>query len=261
VDLVAAEDTRRTRGLLTHYGISKPLVSLHEHNERREALRLVARLQAGESVAVVTDAGTPGISDPGANLVSLARDAGLRIVPIPGPSAVTAALSASGLSLDAFVFAGFPPATGSPRREWFEAVAGETRAVVLLEAPHRIKRTLSDLAICTKGRRLVVGREISKLFEEFVVCSNAAIAAEAVKPEGEFVVILAPMEADSAGIVANDTADMAIDMIGHITKFGGLQDEDAIAGAAAVFGIPAARLRKLAKKARFARNRELETRE
>lgn len=257
---MAAEDTRRTRGLLTHYGISKPLVSLREHNEHREAPRLVERLQAGESIAVVTDAGTPGISDPGAGLVRLSRQAGVRVVPIPGPSAVTAALSASGLSLESFVFAGFPPATGALRQDWFQTIADEPRAVVFLESPHRLRKTLVELVNCGINGESVVAREISKKFEEFVVYQNTSIAVQNVRDEGEFVVILAPKTHSSVGNLSSQELDRAISLVGHITEFGNLSDDAALAGSAAAFDIPVAKLRKLAKKARFARNRQLEER-
>src|SRR5918993_3395259 len=120
VDLVAAEDTRRTGNLLRHYGIRTPLISLHEHNEHQRGEDLVQRLRAGSAIAVVSDAGTPSISDPGARLVRAARDAGLRVDPVPGPSAITAALSASGLNVDKFAFAGFPPVRSSDRKKWFD---------------------------------------------------------------------------------------------------------------------------------------------
>ncbi len=142
VDVIAAEDTRRTAKLLAHYAIRKPMVSLHEHNERRETPRLLARLSAGESIALVSDAGTPGISDPGEHLVRACREAGLPVSPIPGPSAVMAALSTSGVPLGEFVFLGFPPRAGKARDVWFTNLSTEPRTAVFFEAPHRIKRTL-----------------------------------------------------------------------------------------------------------------------
>src|SRR5580765_2190222 len=127
VDVIAAEDTRRTAKLLAHYEIRKSMVSLHEHNETRESPRLVARMLTGESIALVSDAGTPGIADPGATLVSAARAAGVPIVPIPGPSAIAAALSVSGVSGSEFLFAGFPPSSGQAREEWLDQVGQERR--------------------------------------------------------------------------------------------------------------------------------------
>src|SRR5262245_47875860 len=138
VDLIAAEDTRRTSNLLARYEVRKPLVSLREHNEHRESDRLVAQLLAGKSIALVSDAGTPAISDPGALLVRRARSRGVRVVPIPGPSAVAAALSVAGLTSEHFVFMGFPPSSGKARSAWFESARIETRPIVFFEAPHRI---------------------------------------------------------------------------------------------------------------------------
>ena len=147
VALVAAEDTRRTGNLLRHYQIGTPLVSLHEHNEDQRIGPLVGRLQAGQSIAVVSDAGTPGISDPGSRLVRAARLAGIRVDPIPGPSAVTAILSASGLSFDRFAFAGFPPIRSKDRNDWFGWVSSLPDVpVVCFEAPHRIRRFLDEVA-------------------------------------------------------------------------------------------------------------------
>src|SRR6186997_2323188 len=137
VDLIAAEDTRRTSKLLAHYEIRKPLVSVHEHNEHRETPRILDRISRGESVALVTDAGTPGIADPGARLVEAARRDNVRVVPIPGPSAVATALSISGFSADEFAFMGFPPRSGKDRARWLRRLTNDSRVVVFFEAPHR----------------------------------------------------------------------------------------------------------------------------
>jgi 16S rRNA (cytidine1402-2'-O)-methyltransferase len=145
VSVIAAEDTRRTSRLLQHYSISTPTTSLHEHNERGKTPSLIRQLLAGESIALVSDAGTPVISDPGARLVAEAHAAGVRVEPIPGPSAVMAALSGSGFAGDAFLFLGFPPSRAAARRAWLATIAGETRTLVMYEAPHRIGDTLSDM--------------------------------------------------------------------------------------------------------------------
>src|SRR5215472_3818512 len=146
VSLIAAEDTRRTAKLLQHYSISTRTTSLHEHNEHEKTQRLVERLRSGESIALVSDAGTPVISDPGQTLVAAARAAGIRVESIPGPSAVMAAIAASGLPAPEFVFLGFPPIRSKDRKHWFAAVRDEARLVVFFEAPHRIEQTLRDLA-------------------------------------------------------------------------------------------------------------------
>ncbi len=189
VDLIAAEDTRRTSKLLAHYEIRKSMVSLHEHNEHREAPRLAARLERGESIALVTDAGTPGISDPGALLVRLARERQVHVSPIPGPSAVMAALSVSGFPAGRFAFLGFPPRSGSARREWFAKATAESSVLVLFEAPHRIRQTLTELASHMGKRPIQVHREISKINEELVIYTNKP-EVQPARELGEFVVVV-----------------------------------------------------------------------
>ena len=188
VDLIAAEDTRRTAKLLAHYEIRVPMVSLHEHNERRETPRLLARLTAGESIALVSDAGTPTISDPGRDLVRAARQQGLPVVPLPGPSAVTTALAGSGFHADRFLFMGFPPRSGTARQEWLEAVATEPGAVVCFEAPTRIHATLKDIALAAGKRPILTCRELTKLHEVLVEYSTQAD----IPARGEFTVVVAP---------------------------------------------------------------------
>ncbi len=167
VDLVAAEDTRRTRKLLVHYGIAARMVSYHEHNELSRAPDILQVLENGGSVALVSDAGMPGISDPGRHLVELAASAGVPVVPVPGPSALVAALAVSGFSADEFSFAGFLPRKGKRRREALERLAQERKVVVLYEAPHRLTRTLADLRAALGGdRKGVVARELTKVHEE-----------------------------------------------------------------------------------------------
>jgi 16S rRNA (cytidine1402-2'-O)-methyltransferase len=167
VDMIAAEDTRHTRKLLTHHGISRPLVSFHAHNEQRQGGRLLAWLQAGRSIALVTDAGTPGISDPGYALLQALIPHGIPIVPIPGPAAAITALCIAGLPTDRFVFEGFLPAKGGRRRQRLEALRDEPRTIVLYESPYRLVRLLQDIVACLgPERRVVVTRELTKHFEE-----------------------------------------------------------------------------------------------
>jgi len=194
-DAVCAEDTRHTRQLLAHFGIERPLVALHEHNEDELALRLVARLQGGESLALVSDAGTPLVSDPGYRLVRAAREAGLRVSPVPGPSALVAALSVAGLPSDRFAFEGFLPARASARRERLAALAGEPRTLIFYESAHRIEEMLADAAAALGGeRRAVLARELTKLFETVLdgtlEALHARVAADANQRKGEFVVML-----------------------------------------------------------------------
>ena len=167
VDKIAAEDTRRTRKLLTHHGISRPLLSYHEHNKRKQAPHLLALLQEGQHIALVTDAGTPGISDPGYYLLQLLIERDISVVPIPGPTAVIAALSIAGLPTDRFVFEGFLPPKGGKRRQRLEALRDEPRSIVIYESPYRLLRLLDEIATQLGAeRRVVVTRELTKRFEE-----------------------------------------------------------------------------------------------
>ena len=196
VAAICAEDTRHTRQLLSHFGIERPLMALHEHNEGEIAEKLVARMQSGDSLALVSDAGTPLISDPGFRLVRAARAAGIRVSPIPGACAAIAALSVAGLPSDRFVFEGFLPAKGAARRARLHELAAETRTLVFYESAHRIDAALEDLRTCFGGaRRAVLARELSKLFETVHDGSLdelvAFVAGDPNQRKGEFVLLLA----------------------------------------------------------------------
>jgi 16S rRNA (cytidine1402-2'-O)-methyltransferase len=167
-DLIAAEDTRHAQKLLSHYDIHTPLTSYHEHNERTKAPALVERLLGGESVALVSDAGTPAISDPGYRLVVAAVAAGVRLTPIPGAAALTAALSAAALPTDRFVFEGFLPAKKTEKRQKLMALGDEKRTLIFYEAPHRLKDTLADIQQTLGDRELLIARELTKIHEEFL---------------------------------------------------------------------------------------------
>ncbi len=202
-DCIACEDTRHTHALLRAYGIDKPgsaLLSVHRHNEAEGAQAVLQRLQQGERVAYASDAGTPGVSDPGARVVAAAQAAGLPVVPLPGPSSITAVLSAAGaVGEDAgFVFHGFLPAKAMERQETVRRLATETRAVVLLEAPHRIAALAEALAPLGE-RRLTVGRELTKQFEELATLTCGGFAAwlqgAAKRTVGEFALVLHPVAA------------------------------------------------------------------
>ena len=195
VDLIAAEDTRRTRKLLSRCEIvGKRLESYHDHNKEARTPGLLRRLEQGESVALVTDAGTPGLSDPGYYLVKRAIEAGIAVVPIPGPSALTAALSSSGLPTDRFVFEGFLPVKSGRRQRRLEALSRETRTVVLFESPHRIAKLLSELEERMAGRQVVVARELTKIHEEFLRGTVREVTERigGSKARGEYVVLIAP---------------------------------------------------------------------
>ncbi|MFO0336351.1 MAG: 16S rRNA (cytidine(1402)-2'-O)-methyltransferase [Pseudomonadota bacterium] len=203
-DCVAAEDTRHSGRLLAHFGIERPLVSLHEHNEAGRVRELLARLQAGQSVALVSDAGTPLIADPGYRLVAAVRAAGIRVVPLPGPCAAIAALAVAGRPTDRVCFAGFLPPRPSARRERLRALAAETRTLVFYEAPHRLREFLDD---CAAGfgatRRAFVARELTKLHESTYdgtlgeLATRAALEADLLRGEAVVVIEGAPEAADT----------------------------------------------------------------
>jgi 16S rRNA (cytidine1402-2'-O)-methyltransferase len=190
VSLIAAEDTRRTARLLQHYSISTRTTSLHEHNERSKTPTLIARLQAGESIALVSDAGTPVVSDPGAHLVAAAHAAGIRVEPIPGASAAMAALSASGLLEREFIFAGFPPNRSNARKTWLAGLADETRVLILYEAPHRIRKTLEDIQAILGDRVILLGREMTKAHEQLVVRPISEQLDLLTEERGEFTLVI-----------------------------------------------------------------------
>ena len=207
VAAVCAEDTRHTRQLLAHFGIERPLLALHEHNEADVADRLVARMLGGDSLALVSDAGTPLVSDPGFRLVRAAREAGVRVSPVPGPSAIIAALSVAGLPSDRFSFEGFLPAKAGARRERLAALAGETRTLVFYESSHRIADTLADCVAAFGGERpAVLARELTKLFETVLDGSLAALRArvdaDANQRKGEFVLLVQGAAEDADARVA-----------------------------------------------------------
>ena len=195
VDAIAAEDTRHTSGLLSHLGISKKLIAVHEHNEQQSAEKLVLALKNGDNIALVTDAGTPAVSDPGAIVVKVAREAGVKVVPIPGASAVIAALSASGIMQNGFYFHGFLPASGSARRKVLEQLKSQTVTLVLYEAPHRIVECVEDLAKILGGnRKITFCRELTKTFETIYTCpvshASAWLLTDANQQRGEFVLLV-----------------------------------------------------------------------
>jgi 16S rRNA (cytidine1402-2'-O)-methyltransferase len=195
-DMVAAEDTRNTAHLLAHHGISaNRLIAVHQHNERSAAEKIITRLQAGQSIAFVSDAGTPAVSDPGALLVQAVRAAGLRIIPIPGASAVMAALSAAGLSEPHFLFYGFLPNKSAARRAALQSLISNPCTLVFYEAPHRIVECVADLCAVLGGeRQLVLAREITKLFETIHACAlrdaEAWLQSDSNRQRGEFVVLV-----------------------------------------------------------------------
>jgi 16S rRNA (cytidine1402-2'-O)-methyltransferase len=239
VDAVAAEDTRVTQRLLSHHGLFKRLIPLHEHNERRAAGQVLALLGSGQSLALACDAGTPTISDPGALLVGAVRAAGFPVVPVPGPNAAVAALSASGLAAPHFLFYGFLPERAGARRRALEPLAALPYAIVFYEAPHRIEDCIADLrAAFGDARRVVIARELTKLFETVHECALAEapewLAADPARRNGEFVVIVEgdPVRAERdpeparralAALLAELPLRQAVDLAARIT--GGKKNE------------------------------------
>jgi 16S rRNA (cytidine1402-2'-O)-methyltransferase len=189
VAVIAAEDTRRTAHLLARHAITTPTTSLHEHNEAGKSNGLVARLQRGDSIALVSDAGTPTVSDPGGRLIRAVIDAGLRVEPVPGPSAVLAALAASGLPTDSFSFLGFPPTRSKDRKSWFDRVRLVRGTIVFFEAPHRIQDTLHDFEREIGNCDVAVGRELTKIHEELVRGPISDVSKRVGEGRGEFTIV------------------------------------------------------------------------
>lgn len=227
VDVVAAEDTRRTRPLLSHIDAHPELVSMHAHSPAHRIDALLAALEGGRAVALVTDAGTPAISDPGAEVVARARAAGYAVVPVPGPSAVITALSVAGFGADRFTFLGFPPRRGRARRELLEFAARSPYTSVLYEAPGRVARLLADLQpLCDPSRQAVVARELTKVHEEVRGGTLAELAGyyEEHEPRGEVTVVLAGAAAAIApsaapASAAGDTVPDADTIRRHVTRW------------------------------------------
>jgi 16S rRNA (cytidine1402-2'-O)-methyltransferase len=191
VSLVAAEDTRHTAKLLSHFDIRTPTTSFYEHVEREKTPRLLARLAAGESIALVSDAGTPGVSDPGYRLVTAAIAAGVRVEAVPGASSLLAALVPSGLPTDAFSFIGFPPAREQARDRWLAAIANRPETLVFFEAPHRVRATLEAIRRVLGDRRVAVARELTKVHEEFMRGTVSEVLDRLSSPRGEFTLVVA----------------------------------------------------------------------
>ncbi len=234
VAVIAAEDTRHTGQLLAHYGIHARYLSLHEHNERDRAAEIIVRLDAGEDVALVSDAGTPLIADPGARLVAAVREAGHRVVPIPGPSSILAAVVASGLVTGPFTFVGFLPPKQGARRAALEAIRMLPHPVVVFEAPHRIAATMADMRDVLGDRTCAICRELTKLHEEIVVMTLAEAVEGFVQrpPRGEYVIVIAESVAVEAVM-----DDAAMDTLLHTLLGAGLSPAAAAKEVAAKTGV------------------------
>jgi 16S rRNA (cytidine1402-2'-O)-methyltransferase len=234
VDLIAAEDTRHSLKLLNHFGISKPLTSYFDHNQQFKGERILQTLRQDRSVALISDAGTPCISDPGFNLVRAAVAEGITVIPIPGPCAAITALSASGLPSDTFTFAGFPPARQGKRRAFLSAMAALPGTMVLYEAPHRLEETLVDMREVLGERQVVVARELTKIYEEFIRGTVSEVLARVAqgKVRGEVVILVAPGEA------VQEEAEPLPELLRRLLHDEGLTVKDAAKKAAEMTGVP-----------------------
>lgn len=234
VDVIACEDTRHSRKLLSRYSISNKLISYHEHNEAERAAELVQRIKSGESVAVITDAGTPGISDPGYRIVAEAIGSGIDIVPVPGPAAFVAAATVSGLATDSIFFGGFLPRRSPERRARLAEVGAVPATLVFYEAPHRLSRTLADCLTTLGDRRAVIVRELTKIHEETVRGTLAELAArsDSEQVKGEIVIVI---ERGTSGAAAVRSASIS-ETVEKLIK-GGLDHKAALKHAAKEFGL------------------------
>ena len=243
VALIACEDTRQTHKLLDHYEIRRPLVSYHEHNESARTVEILAALERGESVALVSDAGTPLVSDPGYRVVTAAIEKGFRVVPVPGASAVLSALAASGLPTHEFRFIGFFPPKAGARRKLMEALARESETVVVYESPHRIHDTLSEMSRVFGERPIVLARELTKIHEEFLRGSAQSILDELNRRgqvKGEITLVIGHATEHEANI------EDPVQEIARLKKEGGLAHMEAIKAVAKRLGLPKREVYRLA---------------
>jgi 16S rRNA (cytidine1402-2'-O)-methyltransferase len=237
VAVIAAEDTRRTARLLQHYSISTRTTSLHEHNERARTPALIARLQAGESIALVSDAGTPVVSDPGREFVAACHAAGIRVEPVPGATAAMAALSASGLPADEVLFVGFPPNRSSARAMWLQRLAVETRTIVLYEAPHRIRATMAEIAQIFGERTICLARELTKKHESLAVRPINAFVSDPPPEIGEFTVVIPGSISSSSERVEEAVESMVVPVFDELTKNTDLSRREAVKEVARRLGL------------------------
>jgi 16S rRNA (cytidine1402-2'-O)-methyltransferase len=237
VDLIACEDTRHTRKLLAHYQISKPTVSYHEHNEHDRAAQLIKKLEAGLSIALVSDAGTPLISDPGLRIVREAIDRGITVVPIPGPSALVTALSAAGLQTAEFSFIGFLPARQASRRTRLKEIADIESTLVFYEAPHRIKATIRDASEVLGNRDCVIARELTKLHEEFVRGRLSEIEVPEGSARGEIVLLVGPAVHGQAKQTGGEATRTVAEEVERLITAEGLDQKSALKRVARERGI------------------------
>ena len=238
VRLIAAEDTRRTGHLLSRYAIATPTTSFHQHNESAKIRSVIARLERGDEVALVSDAGTPTISDPGQRLIRAAIDAGIRVEPIPGPSAAVTALAASGIAGQTFTFLGFPPTRAKDRANWLEELRSARRPVVFFEAPHRINETLTQIARIVGNRQVSVARELTKAHEEFVRGPINDVLGRLPAALGEFTVVIDIGLTPDNELAEPPSDAFIVEEFGRMTAIGGLSRRRVINQLARTHGLP-----------------------
>ena len=250
VSHIAAEDTRRTARLLQHYSISTRTTSLHEHNERSKTPSLIARLACGDSIALVSDAGTPVVSDPGSHLVAAAHAAGIKVEPIPGPNAALATLSASGFAGHGFVFAGFPPNRSKARQTWLAKLSNEPRVLIFYEAPHRIRATLEDMLLIFGDRLAALAREVTKVHEQLVVRPISTHLEELTEERGEFTVVVSGAVVHDIGHQELPTPQQMEHEFGELTNLAAVGRRDAIKTLATKYRISSREIFSLLEKAK-----------
>jgi 16S rRNA (cytidine1402-2'-O)-methyltransferase len=237
VSVIAAEDTRRTAHLLARHAITTPSTSLHQHNEAGKSGALIARLQQGDSIALVSDAGTPTVSDPGGFLIKAAIAAGIRVEPVPGPSAVLTALAVSGLPTESFSFFGFPPTRAKDRNNWFDRVRAVAGTVVFFEAPHRIQATLHEFQREIGDCEAVIARELTKIHEELVRGHISELAEALGDGRGEFTVVVNIGHTTNNGQVSRPAAALLLVEFGVLTNTNGMTRRKAINAVAKKYGM------------------------
>jgi 16S rRNA (cytidine1402-2'-O)-methyltransferase len=239
VSVIAAEDTRRTAHLLARYAITTPTTSLHEHNETAKTKSIIDRLQHGEHIALVSDAGTPTVSDPGRTVVQAAIAAGIRVEPVPGPNAAITTLAASGFEADRFAFFGFPPTKSKDRAKWMNDIGVAGGIVVFYEAPHRIVATLRDIGLKYGDRPIVLGRELTKRHEEFLRGTVNSVLSTLTNPRGEFTVALDLGHSIEVADTAEPSAAAMAAEFGEMTKLPGMTRRRVVSALAKKHRLPA----------------------
>jgi 16S rRNA (cytidine1402-2'-O)-methyltransferase len=250
VSLIAAEDTRHTAKLLSHFDIRTPTTSFYEQVEHDRIPRLLARLAAGDSIALVSDAGTPGISDPGYRLVKAALAAGVRVEAVPGASSLLAALVPSGLPTSSFSFLGFPPPRQQARDRWLSAIANRSETLILFEAPHRVRETLEAVRRVLGNRQIVVARELTKLHEEFLRGTVSDALGRLTSPRGEFTLVLAGADASPAEQEPLPDAASLLREFGQLIEMVRLSRRDAVNSLANRYGVSSKELYKAIESAK-----------